>query len=232
MPCEELVEMCGVAGLDFVLIDCEHGPADVIDLRRHITVAQSRGMGALVRIGQGDPALTMRALDHGADGIVAPHIDDAQQAEELIRAVHYPPKGERGFATYSRAGDFGTLNAQEYRAARTAGIVVVVMLESPRAVHNAPDILGVTGVDGYLVGPSDLSMSRSDDDPSLEELTEHAHEVGRRLDVARADIVGTIAQATAARHDGAALVVYNLTQLLMALLKDAARMPPSEVGGL
>ena len=69
--------MVAVSGFDFVLIDCEHGPADLIPLRQHIAAARLHGVEVLVRIGAHEPALALRVLDQGATGIVAPHVDDA-----------------------------------------------------------------------------------------------------------------------------------------------------------
>ena len=77
MPAEELVEMCAVAGFDFVLIDCEHGPADLVPLRQHLAITAAYAVPTLVRVGSAEPALVLRALDAGAAGIVAPHIDTA-----------------------------------------------------------------------------------------------------------------------------------------------------------
>jgi len=68
MPCEDVVEMLAVAGLDFVLIDCEHGPADVLALRTHIALAQVHGVPVLVRPGEGEPGLVLRALDLARNG--------------------------------------------------------------------------------------------------------------------------------------------------------------------
>ena len=137
MPCEEVVEMLGVAGLDVLLIDCEHGPADVTALRQHIALADAHGVPVLVRIGEGEHHLAQRALDQGAHGIVAPHVETAAAAEALVRAVRYPPRGDRGFATYPRAGRFGTRTAEEHRAAADAATFVLVMLESPGAIARA-----------------------------------------------------------------------------------------------
>ena len=87
MPCEDVVEMLAVAGLDFVLIDCEHGPADVLALRTHIALAQVHGVAVLVRPGEGESGLVLRALDQGAQGIVAPHIESAAEAGDLVDMV-------------------------------------------------------------------------------------------------------------------------------------------------
>jgi 4-hydroxy-2-oxoheptanedioate aldolase len=148
IPSEDLIDMLGVAGFDFVVVDCEHGPADVLELRRHITVADLHGMGVLVRIGAGEDALALRALDQGAQGIIAPHVDDAESAQALVRAVHYPPHGHRGFATYPRAGGFGTVSARDHRSNAYETTLVIAMLESPAAVVNTEAILQTPGVDG------------------------------------------------------------------------------------
>jgi 4-hydroxy-2-oxoheptanedioate aldolase len=93
MPAEETVEMLGLAGFDFVVIDCEHGPADVIPLRQHLAFADVQGLAVLVRVGAAEPALVLRALDAGAQGVIAPHIDTVGQATALIDSAHYPPVG-------------------------------------------------------------------------------------------------------------------------------------------
>ena len=111
MPGEELVEMAAVAGFDFVLVDCEHGPADVVALRQHVALAGVHRVPVVVRVGESDPGMILRALDQGAEGILAPHIDSAPDARALVSAAHYPPIGIRGFATYSRAGRFGQTDA-------------------------------------------------------------------------------------------------------------------------
>lgn len=216
MPSEDLVEMLAVAGVDVLVIDCEHGPADVGALRQHISAAQVHGVPVLVRIGSGDAPLALRALDQGALGIIAPHVDSVEDAQALVRAVHYPPVGDRGFATYSRAGRFGTVAAEDHRRQALRNTLVIAMLESPAAVAGAAAILGVPGVDGYLIGTADLAAARTPDDPPLQDLVETARrDAGTHA--LRVDLVGSPAQAQEAVDDGAQLVVYNTTHLLMQL---------------
>ena len=96
-----------VGGFDFVVIDCEHGPADVVRGAAAHRLAARTAVPTLVRVGTAEPGLVLRVLDAGAAGIMAPHIDTAAQAAALVDSAHYPPLGHRGFATYSRAGRFG-----------------------------------------------------------------------------------------------------------------------------
>lgn len=218
MPNEDLVEMAAHAGLDFILIDCEHGPAEVLALRQHLALAQLHGCGVLVRIGLREVTLAQRALDQGADGIVAPHIDDVDSARELVDALRYPPEGSRGFATYPRAGGFGTLTAAEHRSAARARTLIFSMLESPTATRNAEAIVACPGVDGYLIGPADLQSSSGDEDPSLDEAVRLIRAAGRQTGSLRMDLVKDAGAARAALADGAQLVVYNLTHVLMQVL--------------
>ncbi|EKT81926.1 2-dehydro-3-deoxyglucarate aldolase [Rhodococcus opacus M213] len=220
MPAEELVEMAGMSGIDYVLIDCEHGPADLIPLRQHITAAQLHGMDVLVRVGQNEPALIQRVLDHGATGIVVPHVDDAEQAADVVRTARYAPVGDRGFATYGRAGRFGSVSVADHLTADAEGTVVIVMVESETGCRNVDDIVSVPGVDGVMGGPADLAVSlgvAGPSDPSV---------VGA-LDTVRAavtaggrvwlEIVSGEKRAQEAFDAGAGLVVINLSHVLMEL---------------
>jgi 4-hydroxy-2-oxoheptanedioate aldolase len=220
IPSAEIVEMLAVAGFDAVVIDCEHGPVDISALREHIALAQLHGMEALVRPGYADPSTVLRALDHGATGIVAPHIDSAAEARALVEAAHYPPLGNRGFATYSRAGRFGTFDAAEHRRRSQESTLVLAMIESPAAVRATSDILAVEGIDGFLVGTSDLAASSGQDDPTLDEALSSVRAAGRTSGAVRADLAGSAEQASALLAEGSSMVVYNLTQVLMGTFRD------------
>lgn len=220
MPSEELVEMVAIAGYDFVLVDCEHGPADLVALRQHIAVAAVHRVPVIVRVGEGDAGMILRALDQGAEGILAPHLDDAGAAAALVSATHYPPLGTRGFATYSRAGRFGQTDAAAHRRWFLENTLLLGMIESPAGVRAVDDILATQGLDGLMIGPSDLAASSRREDPTVEESTTRVNAALRNAGKLRLDIVGTPAAATAAFGDGAHLVVYNGAHVLMAHLRD------------
>jgi len=217
MPAEEMVEMLAVAGHDFVLVDCEHGSADLGTLRHHVTAAESFGLSVLVRSGADDPGFVLRALDLGVQGIVAPHIDSTEDASRLVRATRYPPLGDRGFATYSRAGRYGALGAEEHRR-RAEEVLVVAMIESPAAVAATAEVTAVPGIDGYLVGTSDLAATRQPDDPSLDDLLRRTHESAAPGSV-RFELAGSADGARAVLADGARVVVHNVTVELMELFR-------------
>ena len=218
MPSEELVEMSAVAGMDFVLIDCEHGPADVIALRHHIALAAVHAVPVIVRVGEDDPGQILRALDQGAQGILAPHLDSRADAAAVVAASLYPPEGTRGFATYGRAGRFGTVPAAQHRERMLADTLVLGMIESPAAVAAVREIAGTPRLDGLMIGPADLAASSGPSDPPPAEAAAVVHAALRAEGRLRMDIVGDAASARSAFDDGAQFVVYNLVHSLMGHL--------------
>lgn len=222
MPSEEIVEMLAVAGFDFVLIDCEHGPADVVPLRHHLALAQAHGVPVIVRVGERDRGQILRVLDQGAEGIIAPHLDSAEDARALVSAAMYPPLGDRGFATYSRAGRFGLVAAADHRDWWLENTLVMGMVESPRGVTNVDEIVATERLDGIMVGPADLAASSGPADPPVSDAIAAVHSCLDRQGSLRMDIVGTPTAASAAFADGADLVVYNLASSLMAHLRALA----------
>lgn len=215
MPSEELVEMLAVAGFDFMLIDCEHGPADVALLRQHIAAAAMHGADVLVRVGEGEDALILRALDSGAAGVVVPHLDSAQQAAGVVADAHYPPMGRRGFATYGRAGSYGAVSGPEHKARMARETLVIGMIESPLAVSHVDQIVAVNGLDGVMIGAADLAASSGPGDLSVPDSRLKVNAALAAGGSLRLDLVGDAEAAAAAFADGAQMVAYNLTQVLM-----------------
>jgi 4-hydroxy-2-oxoheptanedioate aldolase len=222
MPSEELVEMAAIAGYDFVLVDCEHGPADVVPLRQHIAAARMYDVPVIVRTGSHDPQLTLRVLDQGAEGILTPHIDSVADARALVAASHYPPLGVRGFAAYGRAGRFGEVPAAAHRERLLANTLVLGMIESPSGVGAAADIAAVDGLDGIMLGPADLAATSGPGDPSLEEASAAVHDAFSNAGKFRMAIVSDPGAARQAFDDGARMVVYNLAAALMTHLRALA----------
>lgn len=226
LPAEDLMEMVALCGFDFIVIDAEHGPNEVSDLRRHIALADLHRVPVLVRVGADEPALTLRALDQGAAGIVAPHIDTPDQAAALVDAVHYPPLGHRGFATYTRTGGFGTVDPAAHLARMLAETLVVGMIESPTGVRQAVDIVAVDGLDAIMIGTADLRASSTPDDPAPADAVRSVNEALAAQGCWRMDIVAAHAAAESAFADGAQLVVYNLAATLMSHLADLGAARP------
>jgi 2-dehydro-3-deoxyglucarate aldolase/4-hydroxy-2-oxoheptanedioate aldolase len=146
-----IAELAAVCGLDWVLLDLEHGcgsDADVPDQLRALRGSPTRG---IVRVPGDRPDLIARVLDQGADGVMVPHVDRAEQAERLVRAASYPPRGQRGVSRTVRAHDYG-LRPRDGRPAP----MLIAQIETLDAVDEAAAIAAVDGIDVLFVGPADL----------------------------------------------------------------------------
>lgn len=151
------VEALALAGLDWVVLDLEHGAGHEDALVGQLHAAAAGGIAAIVRVEGAAGARVGRALDLGADGVMFPRLDGAAAAERAIATMRYPPGGERGVATYNRACGFGTRrDAIESAADRLLG---VVQIESREAVAEAGAIARLEGVQALFIGPQDLSYA-------------------------------------------------------------------------
>ncbi|MDQ2847234.1 MAG: aldolase/citrate lyase family protein [Actinomycetota bacterium] len=225
MPNEALIEMTALVGMDFVVIDTEHGPGDQIPLSHHLMAAAAAGVPALVRIC--DPSEILRVLDLGAAGIIAPHISTAAEAEAIVRAAHYPPRGQRGFATYTRSGRHGLIGAEEHLRRVTTGTAVIVMIEDGAGVLAAQQIAAVDGVDGLFVGPADLAVSLGlpglQADPQVVSAIEQVHAGARSAGKTVVSITGDPATAREHFAAGSDMVIYNVLSALGGLFTSLAR---------
>lgn len=142
--------------LDFAWIDLEHGALTVRDAQSLTLAVQSTGCTAHVRLPSTSCESLAAILDCGVDGIVAPQVESAAQARELVSRLWYPPAGRRGFGP-RRAGGFG--RTPRFWASPAARVRCTVQIESPDGVEAAGDIAAVDGVDALIVGCADLSMA-------------------------------------------------------------------------
>jgi 2-keto-3-deoxy-L-rhamnonate aldolase RhmA/quercetin dioxygenase-like cupin family protein len=152
-----LTELAVALGVDWVVVDAEHGHLDWKEIAEHIRAAVRSDTVVLVRIAERDTALAKRALDIGADGIVVPWMETAEQLEEAIRDCRYPPEGRRGIGG-ERATVWGQCLA-EHTAEANQHVLVVPIIESVRAVAAVPAMCKVEGAEVFFFGPADFSAS-------------------------------------------------------------------------
>jgi len=156
-PSLVFAELAALCGYDFIVLDCEHGLLDDLDIYRTAQAVASTGMAVFVRPRGHDGQTLGRLMDMGVDGFLVPSVATAEQAAKLVRALDYPPHGDRGFAASSqRASGFG-LALEAHKAAPRQRAFLAVLIESRVAVSNVDAILAVDGVDAAVIGPSDLS---------------------------------------------------------------------------
>lgn len=151
-------EIMAGSGLDVLLIDGEHSANSLSSIQTQLQVLAGLPAIPLVRIPVGDTALIKQYLDLGVQNLLVPMVDTAEHAEELVRAVHYPPRGVRGVGSaLARAARWNRV--EDYLAHAGETISLVVQIETTTAVTNVDAILAVDGVDAIFVGPSDLAAS-------------------------------------------------------------------------
>lgn len=153
-----LVEMIGLAGFDYVMLDMEHGFARM-NLPVLILAADAAGITPIVRTPDFSRADVLNALEFGAGGVQVAMVDTPEQAAALVRETKFAPVGERGFSSVTRAADYGRASMAEYAAAANRETMLIVQLETRRALDNAKAIASVPGVDMAFFGPGDLSQS-------------------------------------------------------------------------
>ena len=155
----EVIEILGAAGMDFAIIDCEHGALNPQTVAAMIRASGSSDIAPLVRVRTSAPGPILEALDLGAVGLHIPQIATRAEAEGAVRATRYPPAGERGFNPFVRGASYGADSIEEFKKAGDEDTLVVLHLEGQAAVSSAEQILAVPGVDVAFVGPYDLSMT-------------------------------------------------------------------------
>lgn len=152
----EVAEVLALAGFDWLFIDLEHGSLSIQDAQKVIQAIAGRCF-TVVRVADATTENVKRVLDTGCDGIIAPHVNSAEEARKIVALAKYPPDGERSVGL-GRAQGYG-LNFADYIASANAQTVVVVQIEHKDAVTNVDEILQVEGTDALFIGPYDLSGS-------------------------------------------------------------------------
>lgn len=153
-----IAEIAAGSGLDLLLIDGEHSANTLASIQSQLQAAAAYPVTSLVRVPIGDTVLIKQYLDIGAQNLIVPMVDDAEQAERVVRAVHYPPRGVRGVgASLARSSRWNRVEG--YLAHARQHVSLTVQIESQDAVENAEAIAAVDGVDALFVGPADLAAS-------------------------------------------------------------------------
>jgi 4-hydroxy-2-oxoheptanedioate aldolase len=182
----ELIACIGNIGLDFIIIDTEHGAISIESTAAMVRAAQSVNLAALVRVPSYDAARMGRLCDVGVDGLVLPRVETATIAQEFVKSLRYPPLGTRGIRRATPASEWGRRGVVEHIDIEKAGICAIIQIETVRGVEAARAILSVAGVDAVIVGINDLSVSmnlpgETNSDQVRQrsrEIVEAAHEYG------------------------------------------------------
>ena len=150
-----VAEAMGCAGFDWAVIDMEHTPLDLADLAHMLQAVAGTPMLPVTRVPWNDTVMVKRVLDAGAQTLLFPFVQNAEEARKAVAACKYPPMGVRGMAAMSRGSRFGTV--KDYFKVANAGVSVIVQIETPQAMDQLEAIVQVPGVDSLFIGPGDLS---------------------------------------------------------------------------
>lgn len=153
-----IAEIAATAGYDWLLLDGEHAPNTIQTQCSQLQAIAPYPSHPVIRIAEGNRTLVKQVLDIGAQTLLVPMINSAEEAREMVRAIQYPPKGVRGVgASIARASRWGRV--PDYMKKAEENLCLLVQAETREAIENLDEILSVDGVDGVFIGPADLSAS-------------------------------------------------------------------------
>ena len=152
-----IAEIMAKSGFDWLAVDMEHSVITLSEAQNLIQVIELCQVTPLVRVSENEPTLIKRVMDAGAHGVIVPMVNTADDARSAVSSVKYPPVGKRGVGL-ARAQGYG-LEFEKYKNWVNKHSVVIVQIEHIEAVDNLDEILECPGVDGFIVGPYDLSAS-------------------------------------------------------------------------
>ncbi len=154
-----VTDVLSASGLDFVIVDMEHGPFDLSNVHAFVNACASYGTTPLFRIPVLTDSFLLQALDQGAPGVMVPHIDTLSQARELVDSVKYFPLGKRGYSPFTKYGGFVSADPHQYAEVANKYTLVSIVIESLEGLRNLDEILTLPEIDVVYFGAFDLSQA-------------------------------------------------------------------------
>jgi 2-keto-3-deoxy-L-rhamnonate aldolase RhmA len=157
----DLIEIVGYAGFDYVKIDMEHSRVNPETMVMLIRTAEASGLTPLVRVGENNPLLIRSCVESGAQGIVVPHILNAEGARKALDAMRYPPEGKCGMCPAIRGSYYSQEAWEDYMAYSNENVMFIPLLEDVEGIENAEEIIGLLkpGTDAVGLGLGDIANS-------------------------------------------------------------------------
>lgn len=159
IPSPVVTDIICSAGLDFVIIDAEHGPITFETAQEMAIACESRGVSPIMRVGGVNEADILKSLDIGMHGIQIPNVNKLAEVKEIIQYAKYPPIGERGFSPFTRAGGYTHDKATQLTEHANLNTLVGINVEGYEAINNIDEILAVPELDVVFIGLFDLSKA-------------------------------------------------------------------------
>ncbi|MCO4092601.1 MAG: aldolase [Sphingorhabdus sp.] len=207
-PHPHVVEVLSFSSLDCLVLDAEHAPFDRAALDLCILAARAGGKTVLVRPQSASQEHILNALDCGADGVILPHICNAADAEDAVKACHYI-SGGRGYAGSSRAAGYTTKGMAKHRA-DAASVTIIVQIEDVEGVENIDAIAAVSGIDALFIGRADLTIAynaETPDDAVVVDAVDRIVTAGKAASRATGMFLGRVGDVGMWREKGASLFI-------------------------
>jgi 4-hydroxy-2-oxoheptanedioate aldolase len=159
IPSPTLAEVFGSAGMDFIIIDQEHGPITFETAQNMVRAAEVSNMTPLLRVPSNDESTILRGLEIGSHGIVVPQMKTVVDVESVVKAVKYSPLGERGVSAFTRSSGFNAIGKKNRTQFANEQTLTVVIVESIEAINNIEKMVEIDEIDVVYIGTYDLSQS-------------------------------------------------------------------------
>lgn len=216
-----LVETIGYAGFDFVIIDCEHAATSPFgsELEGLVRAAYAADVAPIVRVTKNDAGQILKALNFGAQVVVVPHVNTADEARATVRAGKYAPVGRRSSAPPVRAAKHGFTPWAEFHRQQLEDTLIVPLIEEEEGLRNAKEIIAVPGLGGIFFGPFDLAVSRGHPAGAFDLMTnqkerQFVYSAAKEKGLPVADLAWDVESATEMARMGAQLIALG-TDLTM-----------------
>ena len=203
-------EILAKAQPDWLMIDLEHGPGDIMILISQLQAMEKYGVVPLARAPWNDFVTIKRILDAGVMGILVPYVSTREEAERAVSACKYPPEGNRGVAGSPRAAGYG-MDGKRYLVNANEQILVMTQVETQQAIDNIEEIAAVEDLDGIFIGPMDLSCSlgffANPKHPDVQEKIRYVEGVARKHGKFLGTVAGNMQEAAELYNRGYSLVI-------------------------
>lgn len=214
-----VAEIMSKAGFDWLVVDMEHSAIGISEAQSLIQVIDLAGCIPLVRLSSNDPTLIKRVMDAGSHGIIVPNVNSTDEAAKAVKATQYPPNGMRGVGLW-RAQGYG-YNFDEYKKWQASESIVIVQIEHIEGVNNLEAILHIKGVDGFIIGPYDLSASLGlpgeFEHQDFRNALDRVHRVSREIDALMGThvVMPDVSVVKARIKEGYRFIAYSLDTLML-----------------
>jgi 4-hydroxy-2-oxoheptanedioate aldolase len=219
-----ICEYIGISGMDFYIMDAEHGAIHIEEVRNMIRACETAGITPLARIPSLDEKMILQYFDAGCMGVMMPGTNTAEDCRKLVQYVKYPPLGKRGLGPVRSAAYMaGTLSQEQYIHFSNEQTLVLPMIETTEAIDHLEEMCAIDGVDGFILGPRDLALNMGFLDgpahPEVKEAINKSIEIVLKHGKIFGTVAATAEQAKELTEKGVTLLLNSVQGLLTTSIK-------------